>query len=284
MAKDRQILSADRLAIEKRGQLDAAALAHVVLELSSMRSHGQARHGTPITLTGMASTPNPAAKLQHVRPVRPLTFPVSEPPEEHLGQSLRHWELCALLGFLLRGVTAPEHSYGADQFIYWNPREPRRCLAPDGFVKLGVPFELVDSWKTWDRGVPELAIEILSPSDTPERWALSEKLERYHELGVRELVCFDLDGAASTGDSARLRVWDLVDGDLVERVIEGERTVCLTLSALGPSFEWTVGEAGGHPAALRLVRDSVLVPLDSERLLAAHARIAELEAALRGAR
>ncbi len=260
-------------------------------------------------MTGMASTPNPAAQLQHVRPVRPLTFPVSEPPEEHLGQSLRHWEICALLGFLLRSVTAPEHSYGADQFVYWNPREPRRCLAPDGFVKLGVPFELVDSWKTWEQGVPELAVEILSPSDTPERWALSEKLERYHELGVRELVCFDLDGRASPGDTARLRVWDLVDGDLVERVIEDERTVCLTLSAVGPAFEWTIGEAGDHPAALRLLRDGVLVPLDLESALkaerereeaqraraeaergrveaegardAAHARIAELEAELR---
>ena len=253
-------------------------------------------------MTGMASTPNPAAKLRHVRPVRPLTFPVSEPPEDHLGQSLRHWELCALLGWLLRSVTAPEHGYGADQFVYWNPRQPRRCVAPDGFVKLGVPFELVDSWKTWERGVPELAVEILSPSDTPERWALSEKLERYHELGVRELVCFDLDGSRAAGANARLRVWDLLDGDLVERVIEDERTVCLTLSALGPSFEWTVGAAGDHPAALRLVRDGIVVPLDRERLLdaersraeaergrveaergrdAAHARIAELEAALR---
>ena len=278
----------------KCGEIERAALARVVLVLSAMRSHGQARHGTPITMTGMVSISNPASKLPHVRPVRPLTFPVSEPPEEHLGQSLRHWELCALLGFLLRSVTAPEHSYGADQFIYWNPRQPRRCLAPDGFVKLGVAFELVDSWKTWERGVPELAIEVLSPSDTPERWPFAEKLERYHELGVRELVCFDLDldgGAPSTGESARLRVWDLLDGDLVERVIEDERTVCLTLSALGPSFEWTIGEAGDHPAALRLLRDGILVPLDRERLLdaerardAAHARIAELEAELRKAR
>ncbi len=236
------------------------------------------KHGTSITLTGMASTPNPAAKLQHVRPVRPLTFPVSDPPDEHLAKSLRHWELCAVLGFLLRGVTVPRHSYGADQFVYWNPREPERCLAPDAFVKLGVPFEFVDNWKTWERGVPELAVEILSASDTPERWALSEKLERYHELGVRELVCFDLD-AARTGEGACLRVWDLLDGDLVERVIEGDRTVCLALSApkVAPTFEWTIGEAGDHPAALRLLRDGVLVLLDRERLLEAERGRAEAE-------
>jgi Uma2 family endonuclease len=51
----------------------------------------------------------------------------------------------------------------------WYAASRRRCLAPDGFVKLGVPRDVLDSWKTWERGVPELCVEILSPSDSKEK-------------------------------------------------------------------------------------------------------------------
>ena len=44
----------------------------------------------------MASAPKPAEKLAHVRPVRPLHFPVSDTVEEHLGQSKRHLDLCMI--------------------------------------------------------------------------------------------------------------------------------------------------------------------------------------------
>ena len=32
----------------------------------------------------------------------------------------------------------PEHTVGADQFVYFDAAAPRRCLAPDAFVTLGV--------------------------------------------------------------------------------------------------------------------------------------------------
>jgi len=57
------------------------------------------------------------------------------------------------------------------------------------------------------------AFEILSPSDTPERWSFEEKLDRYRALGVRELVTFHVDGAVGH----RLRVRDRIDHGLVER-------------------------------------------------------------------
>ncbi len=229
---------------------------------------------------------SPALKLAHVRPVRPADFPSAEPWEEHLGQSQRHLELCFLLFALLKRLVAPEHSCGSDQFVYWNARTNRRQLAPDGFVKLGVAHEAFNSWKTWEKGIPELAVEILSPSDTPERWTFEEKLERYHELGVRELVCFNMDGHVGE----RLRVWDLIEGDLVERIVEGESTPCLTLSgALGARVLWTVAPFAEFPSALRLTRDGTMVEAPDEgrdraereaRALAA--RVAELEAKLRG--
>ena len=133
-----------------------------------------------------------------------------------------------------------------------------------------MPDEQFDSWKSWERGVPELAVEILSPSDTPEPWELPEKIVRYHELGVREVVCFDVDAPAG----ARLRVWDLIEGDMVERVVENERTPCLTLGfENGAGYELVIAAAPSEklPAALRIAHDGELIPLDSE----AYARAAQ---------
>ena len=42
--------------------------------------------------------------------------------------------------------------------------------APDEFVRLGGPDEPFDTSKTWERGVPELCVEIASDSDARE-WA-----------------------------------------------------------------------------------------------------------------
>lgn len=65
----------------------------------------------------------------------------------------------------------------------------------------------------------------------------------------------------------------------VERVVEDERTPCVTLSqAFGVSLEWTVAAAGRWPACLRVVRDGALVLLPEEAALAARARMAEANA------
>jgi len=68
---------------------------------------------------------------------------------------------------------------------------------------------------------------VCRPGAGPERWTFEEKLERYRALGVSELVVFHVDGAVGS----RLRVWDRLDGDLGERVVESETTPCLTLNA-----------------------------------------------------
>jgi hypothetical protein len=52
-----------------------------------------------------------------------------------------------------------------------------------------------------------------------------EKIARYHELGVKELVRFDPEAPAG----GRVRAWDRVREDLVERQIGADRTPCLTL-------------------------------------------------------
>jgi len=203
------------------------------------------------------------ADIQHLRPVQPLHFPSSQ-PEWDLGQSTRHVSLCKMLNDILLGAVTRNDSVGWDQFLYFDASSPRRCLAPDGMVKLGVPQEEFESWKTWERGTPELGIEISSPSDTPETLSFQEKHERYHAAGVRELVVFDVDGPVGK----RLRAWDRIDGDLVERVVRDEVTPCLSLG-----LWFVLRPANDQPVALRLARDAgggELVPTERERTAAEH--------------
>ncbi|WP_437840569.1 Uma2 family endonuclease [Sorangium sp. So ce1153] len=222
----------------------------------------------------------PARRLRHVRAPSPLHFP----EEAVVPETKRHLEIRTLLYLVLK-TFAERAAIGSDQFVYWSASDPSRCLAPDAFVRLGTPDTPFGSWKIWERGAPELAVEIMSEHDAaPQTW--DEKLAKYHELGVLELVAFDPDAAPGE----RLRVWDRIEGDLVERVVEEERSPCTVLE-----LHWVVVPAAGHPAALRLARtpdgaDLVLTPEEAARRSAeaekaaratAERRIVELEAELR---
>ena len=227
--------------------------------------------------------------IRHVRPVRPIAYPASD-PEWEMPESSRHMRLCEVVYQILKAAAGAGCTVGSDQFIYFDASNPRRKCAPDGFVKLGCPAHDITSFKAWKHGAPELCIEILS-SDTEEKITLTEKLVRFHAMGVEEVVCFDVD--AEVGK--RLRAWDFVSGDLVERIVTGDRTPCLTLGKW-----WLIAPCDDEDlhAALRLAEDErganlVLTPLENERLLRheekrqreeAEARIASLERELRRVR
>jgi len=202
--------------------------------------------------------------VEHLRPPRPIHFPEFE----LVAEGKRHLTLRTFLYQLLLHKLGAGHSVGSDQFVYWNARDPKRKLAPDVFVCLDVPNESFGSWKTWERRVPELGIEIVSPSeDAGDDW--EDKLGRYHELGIRELVRFDPE--AEVG--ARLRIWDRIDHDLVERRVAADATTCLTLG-----LTWVVREVDGEPVGLRLTDEAGGLVLNA--LESANARIRELEAEL----
>jgi Uma2 family endonuclease len=217
----------------------------------------------------ITSRATPAAPRAYLRAPVPLHFPVTE----QVPETKRHLAQRTLL-FQVLTLAFGEHSaIGCDQFVYWDPTDPRQCLAPDAFVRLDAPDELFDSWKVWERGAPDVAVEILSRADHRDH-DLDAKIEKYRRLGVRELVFFD-----SEHDPASLRIWEAVDGDLVERVVEGSvaPSHCLPSS-------WVIVEAEKLGAHLRLSRDAegkdlLPTPAEHERL-AAHARIRELEAEL----
>jgi Uma2 family endonuclease len=169
---------------------------------------------------------------------------------------------------------------GSDQFVYWDPTDPRSCLAPDVFVRLGGPDELLRSFKTWEHGAPHVAVEIASEPDQRDR-NLEEQLERYRRSGIPEVVRFEPESA-----STPLRIWDAVGGDLVERdLAAAESRRSDTLGAY-----WVLAPDPELGSVLRLSEDAEgrecwPTPEDSARAEraekeAALRRIAELEAEL----
>jgi Uma2 family endonuclease len=211
---------------------------------------------------------------------RALHFPV----EAEVPESKRHLELRTLLYQLLKLAFSQVAAVGCDQFVYWDATDPRACLAPDAFVRLGQPDDLFQSWKAWERGAPDVAVEIVSDSDQrgPD-WR--EKLARYGALGVSELVRFDPDAKAQP-----LRLWDRVGAELVERQIHGASAQSRVLGGF-----WVVVEQPGTGLALRLSRDErglelLPTPVElearradatAEALRGAERRVAELEAELK---
>lgn len=185
-----------------------------------------------------------------------------------------HLDLRTALYLILSAELGERACIGSEQFVYWNARDPRRCVAPDALVKLGAENVRFASWKTWERGTPELAVEIVSESDDDPQ-SLEDKLLRYHELGVRELVRFD----PRATEGARLRVWDRIDDDLVERALDRRAGAESAESTILDGYTWIVAPLGEAEieAALRLARGAELVPTPGERAEQEAARAAREE-------
>jgi Uma2 family endonuclease len=188
---------------------------------------------------------------RHVRPPRPLFFPT----DEKVPESKRHLDLRVCLYTILKYAFADRAIIGSDQFVYWDPTDPGESLSPDVFLRLGDPDMLFPSWKVWERGAPHLAIEIVSDSDVSAgEWV--PKLHKYHRLGANEVVRFD-------PERGELRIWDNVEGDLVERVLSPAKPA--ECSPLG--LFWVVTRDRENGPMLRLARDAAgsdLLPTPEE--------------------
>ena len=95
-----------------------------------------------------------------------------------------------------------------------------------------------------------------------------EKVIRYHEMGVGEMVRF----GPLEPEGRRLRAWDRVHEDFVERVVDGERTPCVTLG-----LTWVVVPVAGEPGGLRLA-DGEGKLLESREEELARGKFAEAQA------
>jgi hypothetical protein len=192
------------------------------------------------------------------------------PSEEEVGETKRHLKLRTLLYQVLELAFADRAAVGSDQFIYWDATDPKACVSPDAFVCLGQPDSLFNSWKVWERGTPEVAIEVISASDERDRdW--QAKLTRYRNLGVTELVRFD-----PNGDEQPLRIWDRVGSNLVARASVGFSTPSRCLPG-----HWVVRDVPDLGLALRLSRDEAGTDLYFTPAEKHTERMRELEALLR---
>jgi hypothetical protein len=227
--------------------------------------------------TPMAMPPHPVEFRHGSTGRRYLRAPVVRefPVEALVPESTRHLELRTALYFTIRRWFGERVHVGSDQFVYFDPTDPRSCCAPDLFVRLGDPHADFETWKTWERGAPHLAVEIVSRSDREDApWEV--KLERYLRVGVPELVRFDADDAERP-----LRIWDQVEGDLVERDPEDATfRRCDALNAY-----WLVVPRAQGGLELRLARDPegkqpflTVEEEKTEALAAAERRVKELEA------
>lgn len=201
-----------------------------------------------------------------MREPEPVRFPESaEVPETGL-----HLELRTALYLLVRDFVGGRGAVGSEQFVHWDPSDPRQCLAPDLIVRMGAEPGPFPTWRIWERGAPQLGVEILSASDASEsEW--SQKLVRYRRAGISEVVCF-----APEDEVRPLRLWDRVEGDLLERELAGSDA--LSCDTLG--IYWCVRRDPVLGQVLRLARDAAGAELVLSTLERQTARIAELEAEL----
>jgi len=95
--------------------------------------------------------------------------PIHFPSDESMPESAVHLRLRTALFLVLEGKLRGRAFVGSDQFVYWDPTDPKACLAPDAFVRLGGPSGLPPSFKTWEHGAPHVAVEIISRSEASTR-------------------------------------------------------------------------------------------------------------------
>jgi Uma2 family endonuclease len=196
--------------------------------------------------------------------------PVQFPEFDDVSESKRHLEQRTLLYEILKLHFGASALIGSEQFVYWDPTDPEQCLSPDAFVRLGAPNCEFRSWKVWERGAPDVAVEIISHSDARDSvW--QRKFEKYRRLGVRELVRFE----AEDDGNVSLRVWDFIENDLVEREPVERVAICRVL----PGAWVVVDDHDGIPR-LRLSRDAEGKDLYATAAERAEVRVRELEAEL----
>ncbi len=96
-----------------------------------------------------------------------------------------------LIGMLQTFFRADPHVYiSGNLFLYYQEGNPRRVVAPDVFVVLGVPNQPRRIYKLWEEGVvPAVVFELTSRSTRGED--LRGKYDLYERLGVREYFLFD---------------------------------------------------------------------------------------------
>jgi len=146
---------------------------------------------------------------------------------------------------------APDVYVGGDMFLYYVEGDPKKVVAPDVFVVLGVPKRKRRTYKLWEEGLPpNLVIEVTSASTRQEDL---NKKALYERLGVTEYVLYDPLGEYL---NPRIQGFRLSGSryEPIPREAGGSlqsRTVGLTFTMEGPELR-LIDTATGDP----LLRDA----------------------------
>ena len=90
----------------------------------------------------------------------------------------------------------PDVTVSGNTFVYYQQGNPRRFVAPDCYVALGISKESIqrfNTYRTWEVGKPpDFALEIGSPSTADHD--LTDKRDLYARIGIGEYWRFDATG------------------------------------------------------------------------------------------
>jgi Uma2 family endonuclease len=173
---------------------------------------------------------------------------------------------------------APDVYVGGDMFLYYVEGDPKKVVAPDVFVVLGVPKRKRRIYKLWEEGLPPtLAIEVTSASTRQEDL---NKKALYERLGVTEYILYDPLGEYL---NPRIQGFRLNGGKYAPIPQESRgslqsRTVGLTFTMEGPELR-LIDTATGDPV-LRDEEVRELARTSEERARAAEEEAAHLRAEL----
>ncbi len=186
-----------------------------------------------------------------------------------------HLELRTALYLLVRDFVGERGAVGSDQFVYWDPSDPRQCLAPDLIVRIGAsPGPVSQLGKLGNEGLRTWRSKSPAPFDAGEADGTesSPAIVSAESTRSRASIPMTLNSRCAFGIGSK--------GDLVERDLTGEHALlCDTLGV-----HWCVRADATLGRVLRLSLDALgqnLVPTAAERERAAAERIAELEAEVR---
>jgi len=180
------------------------------------------------------------APHRYLRTPVPLHFP----EEECLSDSDEHFERRVLLWESVRLALGDQALVSSDQFVYFDPTNPERCLSPDLAVRLGTPGRRIKTWKTWEWGPPQVGVEIVSPSDSPRRVMLG-KLERYRQAGILEAVRFEPETEATAEQQGlNFILKDLAANEYLRESARLAELIQTQLGTVNPGGDRGVKQAG----------------------------------------
>ena len=247
-------------------------------------------------------TPLPAAAARTTPNVRPAVaedvfYPCSD--GRPMGDNM--WQADAIMMAAGDLRTAhPQALVAADILVYPEEGNNKNSIAPDVLVALGLGPHKRSSYFVWREGKPpDWVLEVASPGTQAKDRNL--KRRRYAEMGVREYWLFDPKGDVYPQGEPPLQGFELLDGEyqpLESRLVDGERVIRSEVLGLDVRVDGELlrfrdaatgrnirhrpeVEADEKRAQAAAERAEARADREAAARLAAEARVAELEAALR---